>query len=214
MALDVGLRIWFFVAMLLLGLAYVLTGRVSELPRRWTNTGIALICLVGVVGWRGVGAVPAMMVGGVLALTALLGSAGLLLGMRRRVPEPGKRVLVAGGSLYILLGALRVLADAGQAATSTEAAALGELLTDGVMHPLLISLGAIAVFLGGRVASFPRGLYGLLSGVAFLVGTLLLVVAVGDVLTAGRLSQRAFVLACVAGALAAPTLMFSFRAKR
>jgi hypothetical protein len=214
MTSDLGLRVWFLLAMLVLGLAYALAGRVSAHPPLWTNTGVALIGLVGLAGTVGVDAVLGVATGGVLVLVALLESAGLMLGMRRRTIEAGRWMLVAGGTASVLLGGVRILAGAVQAAISTEAVGLGAQLADSVMNPLLVLLGAVALGLGGRVSGFPRGAIGLLSGVTFLLAMLILVVAVGETLAVGRLGHRAFVLGCGAAALAAPTLISSFRGGR
>src|SRR6266542_4744298 len=140
-----GLRVWFFVAISSLATAYVLAGKVSVLPGLWRALNVALIGLVGIVGAIGLGAHAGVLAGVALVVVVLVEAVGLWLGMARRKAGSSGGILVLGGTLCVLFASIRIVSGAAHAATSSESLSLAELLTEGVLRPLLILLGAVAL---------------------------------------------------------------------
>jgi len=204
------LRIWFLVAIASLVTACVLAGKVSALPRVWRGVNAVLIGIAGIAGAIGLGAKAGIFTGVVLVLAVLTESLGLWLGISRRGGEAGRKILVVGGTLCVLFASVRILSGALGAATSSEAAALGELLAEGALQPLLIFLGAVALGIGGRVSSIRPGASGVASSVSFFIAVPLLALAVNEAVV-GEFGWKVFALACLAVALALPTLLMLFR---
>jgi hypothetical protein len=150
MGWSVGLHAWHLLGIMLLAGALILAEGESVLPRVWRKANGVLLVLIGILGLARLRAEVDLAVAGALLVVALAESLGLWIGIARGRLTLARGILVAAGTLCVLAGAFRIFAGALRAATSTESILLGELVAEGVLRPLLIIAGAVAIALGVR----------------------------------------------------------------
>ena len=210
MTWDLGLRLWFLVATTSLATASWLAGPISALPRAWRAIDIAVIGLVGVLGAIGLNASVAALAGVALVASAMTESVGLWVGMGRRGSHAAGRLLVVGGTLCVLFACIRLLSAATRAATSTNAAPLEQLLIEGVLQPLLILLGAVALGAGCRLSSTRTGSFGIVASISYFVAVLLIAFGANEAVV-GESLGKVLGLGSLAFAFAVPILLVLFR---
>ena len=203
---DISLRLWFLVALSSLATAFWLSGRVSALPALWRSVNIAAIGIVGVASAIGLGAETGVLASVVLLLVVLAESLGLWLKISRGRIGAGGAILVVGGTLCVLFAATRILGGALRVVTSSESVVLTEVLAEGVLRPLLLVVGAVALGIGSRLSSGRIGAYVVASSVLYFVAVGFLALAANEAIV-GESSLKALALACLAFALAGPTLL-------